>query len=258
MQSNAGSFRLFRLFGINVWLHWSWFVVAYLQFQLGGDRFSNAFWHIATYLSLFGIVLLHEFGHSLACKSVGGQADDIVLWPLGGVAYVQPPARPGAVLWSIAAGPLVNVLLIPVTFGLLLLIIGLNLDNDPDTLSDPETYVIAVASINVMLLVFNMLPVYPLDGGQILQAILWFFIGQVASLRVAAGIGMVAAALGGGWAFWRQDSWLVIIACFIGWRSYQGYRIATAIQAIQLQQESGEQVSDQNGQKGSLPFDADR
>ena len=143
LQSNAGSFRLFRLFGIDVWLHWSWFVVAYLQFQVGGDRFNNAFWHIATYLSLFSIVLLHEFGHSLACKSVGGHADRIVLWPLGGVAFVRPPARPGAVLWSIAAGPLVNVVLVPVTFVLLLLLVGLDLDNDPEAWSDVETYVVA-------------------------------------------------------------------------------------------------------------------
>jgi Zn-dependent protease len=58
--------------------------------------------------------LFHEFGHALACRQVGGQADLIVLWPLGGVAYVSPPPRPGALLWRIAAGPLVNVLLVPV------------------------------------------------------------------------------------------------------------------------------------------------
>ena len=60
------------------------------------------------------IVLIHEFGHQLACRSVGGQTHDIVLWPLGGVAYVSPPQRPGAQLWSIAAGPLVNVILFPI------------------------------------------------------------------------------------------------------------------------------------------------
>ena len=66
------------------------------------------------YLALFLIVLTHEFGHQLACRSVGGKTHDIVLWLLGGVAYVSPPQRPGAQLWSIAAGPLVNVALIPV------------------------------------------------------------------------------------------------------------------------------------------------
>ena len=61
-------------------------------------------------------MLTHEFGHALACRSVGGTADNIMLWPLGGVAYVNPPQRPGATLWSIAAGPLVNVALaLPLT-----------------------------------------------------------------------------------------------------------------------------------------------
>ena len=65
--------------------------------------------NVLEYLALFGIVLLHEFGHALACRQVGGTADRIMLWPLGGVAYVNPPSRPGATLWSLAAGPLVNV-----------------------------------------------------------------------------------------------------------------------------------------------------
>ena len=244
LQSNAGSFRLFRLFGIDVWLHWSWFVVAYLQFQVGSDQYSNAFWHIATYVSLFSIVLLHEFGHSLACKSVGGHADRIVLWPLGGVAFVRPPARPGAVLWSIAAGPLVNVVLVPVTFVLLLLLVGLDLDSDPEARSDVETYAMAVTSINVVLLVFNMLPVYPLDGGQILRAVLWFFVGQAASLRVAAFIGMVAAAVGGGFALWAQSTWTVILACFIGWQSYQGFQMARVMTTKQGGPGSGQHQPD--------------
>ncbi len=226
LESNAGSFRLFRLFGIDVWLHWSWFFVAYLQFQLGGDRFNNSLWHVATYLSLFGIVLLHEFGHSLACKSVGGHADRIILWPLGGVAFVRPPPRPGAVLWSIAAGPLVNLLLVPVTLSLLLLVLSLNLDNDPQAWSDIERYAVAVTSINIMLFMFNMLPVYPLDGGQILQALLWFVIGRAASLHFVAIVGMVAATIGGALAFWTGNWWLVIMALFIGWQSYRGYHLA--------------------------------
>ncbi len=226
LEANAGSFRLFRLFGIDVWLHWSWFFVAYLQFQLGGDQFNNSLWHVATYLSLFGIVLLHEFGHSLACKSVGGHADRIILWPLGGVAFVRPPPRPGAVLWSIAAGPLVNLLLVPVTLSLLLLVHSLNLDNDPRTWSDIERYAVAVTSINIMLFMFNMLPIYPLDGGQILQALLWFVIGRAASLHFVAIVGMVVATIGGALAFWTGNWWLVIMALFIGWRSYQGYRLA--------------------------------
>ena len=71
--------------------------------------YSSITWNVLEYLALFLIVMLHEFGHALACRQVGGTANRIVLWPLGGVAYVNPPQRPGATLWSIAAGPLVNV-----------------------------------------------------------------------------------------------------------------------------------------------------
>lgn len=120
LPKQQGSFKLFTVFGINVFVHWSWFLVAAWELQNNGRRYSSPVWNLIEYLALFGIVLLHEFGHALACRQVGGRANQIVLWPLGGVAYVAPPPRPGAVLWSIAAGPLVNVALVPVFFVLLL------------------------------------------------------------------------------------------------------------------------------------------
>src|SRR5438270_1854169 len=110
-----GAFPLFRVAGIQVYLHFTWFIVAALEITRFASRYHSPIWGAAEYLGLFLIVLLHEFGHAFACRQVGGQADRIVLWPLGGVAFVQPPPRPGALLWSIAAGPLVNVVLFPVT-----------------------------------------------------------------------------------------------------------------------------------------------
>src|SRR5512143_2922621 len=104
-----GSIRLFQFAGINVFLHWSWFVVAIYEIQGRNRHYSSIAWNALEYLALFVIVLLHEFGHALACRQVGGEANQILLWPFGGVAYVNPPERPGATLWSIAAGPLVNV-----------------------------------------------------------------------------------------------------------------------------------------------------
>ena len=112
MQS--GSIRLFRFAGIQVYLHFSWFLVAAYQLTQRLNNYESQIFALYEYLALFAIVLLHEFGHSLACRQTGGSADQIVLWPLGGVAFVDPPRRPGAVLWSIAAGPLVNVALVPV------------------------------------------------------------------------------------------------------------------------------------------------
>src|SRR5512139_2278745 len=119
MPTTQGAIRLFRFAGIEVFLHWTWFIVALYELQRVNQYRSPVF-NAAEYLALFGIVTLHEFGHSLACRQVGGNAERIVLWPLGGVAYVDPPQRPGATLWSIVAGPLVNVVLVPVLFGLVM------------------------------------------------------------------------------------------------------------------------------------------
>src|SRR5438046_2817975 len=112
LPTQKGSIRLFRFSGIQVFLHWSWFFVALIEVNTRSKEYSSYLWNVLEYLALFAIVLMHEFGHALACRQVGGKADQIVLWPLGGVAYVAPPPRPGATLWSIAAGPLVNVVLL--------------------------------------------------------------------------------------------------------------------------------------------------
>src|SRR5262249_35020785 len=88
-----GAFPLFRVAGIAVYLHWPWLVVASLVVKLRLNNYNWPAWNLVEYLSLFVIVLLHEFGHALACRSVGGEAERIILWPLGGVAYVLPPPR---------------------------------------------------------------------------------------------------------------------------------------------------------------------
>src|SRR5881396_3725125 len=113
LPTRLGSIHLFRFAGIQVFLHWSWFFVALIEINNRSKQYSSLVWNVLEYVTLFAIVLMHEFGHALACRQVGGSADQIVLWPLGGVAYVSPPPRPGATLWSIAAGPLVNVVLFP-------------------------------------------------------------------------------------------------------------------------------------------------
>src|SRR4029079_19797535 len=146
--SNQGSVRLFRFSGIDVFLHWSWFVVAVYEIQQRAGRYSSIKWNIIEYLGLFLIVLLHEFGHALACRQVGGSANRIVLWRLGGVAYVDPPPRAGATLWSIAAGQLVNVALVP-TF----LVIGFGFRSIGLKAAVPDLYSLlqSVAWINVGL-----------------------------------------------------------------------------------------------------------
>src|SRR5437667_8479730 len=186
MQSTKGSIRLFHLAGIDVFLHWSWFFVAALEISMRGRRYPSIAWNIAEYLTLFLIVMLHEYGHALACRQVGGTANRIGLWPLGGVAYVDPPPRPGATLWSIAAGPLVNVALVPILTGL-----GFLSRNMGWSAAMPNAHALlrAVWFINLSLLIFNMLPIYPLDGGQILRSLLWFVVGRARSLMTVTFIG---------------------------------------------------------------------
>ena len=164
-----GSVRLFRFAGIDLFLHWSWFLVAAYEINGRTRTYSSLTWNFLEYLSLFLIVMLHEYGHALACRQVGGNANRIVLWPLGGVAYVDPPPRPGATLWSIAAGPLVNVALLPILTGLGFLSRDLGW---AAAMPNAHALLRAVWFMNLSLLIFNMLPIYPLDGGQILRALL--------------------------------------------------------------------------------------
>jgi Zn-dependent protease len=223
LPTREGSIRLFRLAGVEVFLHWSWFLIAAYEITQRAGGYSSLGWNVLEYLALFLIVLMHEFGHSLACRQVGGQADQIVLWPLGGVAYVSPPQRPGAMLWSIAAGPLVNVVLVPVLSGLLL---GVQAAGWATALPDLVTLLQAVWFINLLLLCFNLLPIYPLDGGQILRSLLWFVLGRARSLMVASliGFGGVVALIG--LALYRQSIWTGILAVFILANCWGGLRQA--------------------------------
>jgi Zn-dependent protease len=225
-SARQGSIRLFRFSGIDVFLHWSWFVVAAYEIQSRSGHYSSVTWNVLEYLALFLIVMLHEFGHSLACRQVGGTANQIVLWPLGGVAYVDPPPRPGATLWSIAAGPLVNVALIPIIMGAgrMSLMLGWY-----TAVPDLRTLIHAVFYIDVVLLVFNILPIYPLDGGQILRSLLWFVFGRARSLTVAAIVGLVGVTAFIGLAFWSRDVWLGAIAVFMLMNCWGGLRHAQAL-----------------------------
>src|SRR6201987_1691770 len=205
MRSGQGSIRLFRFSGIDVFLHWSWFFVALYEIQSRAGRYSSVTWNILEYLALFLIVLLHEFGHALACRQVGGRANRFVLWPLGGVAYVDPPPRPGATLWSIAAGPLVNVALWPLLYGLGRMSETLGW---AQTMPNLHALVWMVWWIDVGLLAFNILPIYPLDGGQILRSLLWFPLGRARSLLVATVLGFVGIIGFFALAILRQSPWL--------------------------------------------------
>src|SRR3954466_14439089 len=193
LPSHSGSIRFFRLAGIQVYVHWSWFIMAVFAMSLREGAYRSNAWVAAEYLCLFLIVTMHEFGHAFACRQTGGRAEEIILWPLGGVAFVNPPQRPGATLWSVAAGPLVNVILVPVLFGIYQF--GRYHGWRGDS-ADLMRFLVYIQQINFGLLVFNLLPIYPLDGGQIVRSTLWFFVGRAQSLKIAATLGIVGSAVG--------------------------------------------------------------
>lgn len=202
-------------------MHWSWFLIAIYEVQVWRSMFSSPVWAALLYLGLFTLVTMHEFGHALACRQVGGEANRIVLWPLGGIAFVSPPPRAGAMLWSIAAGPLVNLLLIPILSFILHTAGNAGWSN-----TSPDAYLVLLWlwRINLGLLLFNLLPIYPLDGGQILRAVLWFPLGQIRSLFIATAVGFAGGGALALLAIWQRSIWIGFMAFFLlsqaglGWR----------------------------------------
>jgi Zn-dependent protease len=226
MPGRQGSIRLFSYSGIDVFLHWSWFLIAIYEIQLRSGQYSSVTWNILEYLALFLIVLVHEFGHALACRQVGGFANRIVLWPMGGVAYVDPPQRPGATLWSIAAGPLVNVALLPILW---IVVRASRIAGLPSSQHDLFLLLRSVFYINFGLLIFNILPIYPLDGGQILRSLLWFVMGRARSLLVATILGLLGVLGFIALAVVKGSLWIGAIAVFVLLNCWGGFQHARVL-----------------------------
>ncbi len=131
-------------------------------------------------------------------------------------------------LWSIAAGPLVNVVLAPV---LEVLFSFVRYNGWAYHAPDAFTLVYWIRTINLMLLVFNLLPVFPLDGGQILRALLWFPLGRIRSLRIATFIGLLGGAALALYAFSIGSMWVGIMAFFLLSQAWAGWQHAGALAA---------------------------
>jgi Zn-dependent protease len=229
-STRQGSFHLFRLAGIDVFLHWTWFVVAAFEISARGRRYPSISWNVAEYLTLFLVVTLHEFGHALACRQVGGTANRIVLWPLGGVAYIDPPPRPAPTLWSIAAGPLVNVVLLGLSYALTIWAW-----HHGWKLTAPHVYrfLWTLVAMNLILLTFNLLPIYPLDGGQILRSLLWFLLGRARSLKVVAVIGLLGAVGLIAVAFLHHSLWMGVVSLYMVMNCWTGLQQAQILSRLE-------------------------
>jgi len=181
-----------RWFGIHVVISWAFFLAVW--WIMSQFREAPAL-GILMIVLLFGTVLLHEFGHALACLRVGGDAHYIILGPLGGTAFVQPPNNAWAWLVTTICGPLVNAILWPLFwaishYGLPMLATVVNPDSAVFDFIAMVCY--AMMFINRGLLLFNLIPSYPMDGGRILQILIWLTIGYRQSLLIAGMVGTVA------------------------------------------------------------------
>ncbi|MGH7127767.1 MAG: M50 family metallopeptidase [Planctomycetaceae bacterium] len=150
---------------------------------------------------LFLSVLVHEFGHIAAAKQSGGSGDEILIWPLGGLAFVQPGPTLAARVWTSAAGPLVNFLICAITFWPVLQSDHIAKALNPLTFPLSELskdqllleLLVLMFSANYLLLLVNLIPVYPLDAGQIVRAVLASRLGGETGSLVYVRIGLFVA-----------------------------------------------------------------
>ncbi|MBI3926263.1 MAG: hypothetical protein HY319_12035 [Armatimonadetes bacterium] len=208
------SFPLFRIFRIPVRMHWT-FPLFSLFWVLRGETQHEILWNLLLTLALFGTVLLHELAHCYAAWHLGGSVSHILMWPLGGLAYVSHRGDLKDDIKIAAAGPLVHIPLA------LLCVAGLVALGNPfswsyfspygwGTFSDFASYVlVGILKMQVILFLLNLfLPAYPLDGGRILANFLLLagyprdqaartlcYLSFGAALFLALGLGEVLLAL---------------------------------------------------------------
>ena len=221
-----GSVRIARIAGIDVEAHWSWlFIVALIVWSLAAGTFphTNKGLGDGTYVAmgvvaallLFVSLGLHELGHALVARREGMEIEGITLWLLGGVARFgggRFPSGPAELRIAIA-GPIVSLLI-----GGVLLAVAL-LASMPSAV---DGVVFWLGYVNLLLLVFNMLPALPLDGGRVLRSILWMRRGDLAdATRSAVGVarafgrGMIGVGLVSLLFGFLGGAWLAVIGWFL-------------------------------------------
>lgn len=221
--------RLGRIAGISIGLHYSWFIIAFLitlsligRFSAVMPKWSSAtVWSaaIVTGLLFFVALLLHELAHSLLAKSRGLRVRAITLFALGGVSQIESEAPDAkSEFWIAIVGPLAS-LVIGVVCLLLARSTGWILNSEPRT---PISAVLVwLGYINLMLAAFNLVPGYPLDGGRVLRALIWWNTHSIdRSTRIAARVGQVVAFLFiflGLYQFFLGKNFGGLWLAFIGW-----------------------------------------
>lgn len=198
------------LFGIAIRLHWSLFVISAFD-AVGMLRTGMPWWSVPVLMAIWILsILLHELGHIAMARLVGGEADSLHLWALGGFGACTAPARPAPQFAVAAAGPLVT--------GLLAATCWIGHRELPEAAAGTGMLAMFLgyaAALNFSLLLFNLLPAYPLDGGRMLRSAIWPLAGRDRAVRwtiytAYAIIPLLALA-----SFWLQDVRLLIICLML-------------------------------------------
>lgn len=180
--------RIGRFFGVETGVHWS-FILLPIYYLVTNFKFGLLGASLAVILSLFLLlfVLLHEFGHVLAARMFGIPTSSVTLYPIGGVALMRRQAHnPIEEIVIALAGPAVNLVL-AIVLGIAALTIGIPWDADGvmTGLTSFARFYTALTLLNVALLVFNLLPAFPMDGGRVLRALFWFATDLITATRLA-------------------------------------------------------------------------
>jgi Zn-dependent protease len=211
------NFQIARLFGIRVGVGVSWFVVLFFFIyivtqpfheMLGGSITTAYLVAVASVLGFFGSLILHELGHALVARRHGLTVVGIDLWAFGGITRTSGPVEgPGTEFRVAAAGPLVTfaIIVLCILVGALLTSSGHFLDvavGDTSVHATPALVWLSwVGTINALVLVFNLVPAFPLDGGQLAHAVIWWRTGDRNRAtrytgRAGQGFALVLAAIG--------------------------------------------------------------
>lgn len=209
------SFKVARIAGIEVRLHitlvlfLAW--IGFSYYRMGGA--AAAMDGLLFVVAFFGCVLLHEFGHAIAARAFGIQTPDITMLPIGGVARLQRmPDKPWQELVVAIAGPLVNVVIAII----LVLWMGHTTDlGHLERLHQPDSSMLPkLATVNIGLVVFNLIPAFPMDGGRILRSLLAMTLPYARATQIAAWIGQALAFVFGFIGLFYNPM-LIFIAFFV-------------------------------------------
>ena len=192
-----GSWRIGRAFGIGIYVHWTFLLLlGFIAYQGWGiDGASGPLHTSMLVVLLFTCVVLHELGHALMARRFGVGTRDITLYPIGGVARLERmPEKPWEELCIAVAGPAVNVVIAALLVVPLLFLRGSQPADDLVQVGR-DGYVLDLFRINVSLILFNLLPAFPMDGGRVLRALLIPAFGRLNATRTAATVGAAFALL---------------------------------------------------------------